>query len=45
MKDGVMIHSSDDEAWKQLNRECSQSLMEPRNMRRDLFIDEFNPFG
>jgi hypothetical protein len=45
MKDGVMIHSYDDEAWKQLNREHNQSLMEPHNMRRDLFIDEFNPFG
>ena len=41
---GVMIHSFDDKAWKQFNRERSQSLMEPRNMRHDLFIDEFNPF-
>jgi len=45
INDGVMIHFSDDEVWKQLNRERSQSLIEPRNMRRDLFIDEFNPFG
>jgi len=43
--DGVMVHPSNDEAWKHFNNVYPHFSTEPRNMRLGLCIDRFNPFG
>jgi hypothetical protein len=43
--DGVMVHPSDDEAWKHFNSVHPHFSAELRNVRLGLCIDGFNPFG
>jgi hypothetical protein len=43
--DGVMVHSSDGEAWKHFNSVHPHFSAEVRNMHLGLCTDGFNPFG
>jgi len=43
--DGLMVHPSNGEAWKQFNNMHPHFLVESRNMRLRLCTDGFNPFG
>jgi hypothetical protein len=42
---GVMVHPSNGEAWKQFNSVHPYFSVESRNVRLGLCTDEFNPFG
>jgi len=42
--DGVMVHSSDGEAWKHFNSVHPHFSVESRNVRLGLRTDGFNPF-
>jgi hypothetical protein len=42
--DGVMVHPSDDEAWKHFNNVYPHFSAELRNMRLRLCTNKFNPF-
>jgi hypothetical protein len=43
--DGVMVHPSDDEAWKHFNSVHPHFLVESRNVHLGLCTDGFNSFG
>jgi hypothetical protein len=43
--DGVMVHPSNDEAWKRFNSVHPHFSVESRNVRLGLCTDGFNPFG
>jgi len=43
--DGVMVHPSDDEAWKHFNSVHPHFLVESRNVHLGLCTDRFNSFG
>jgi hypothetical protein len=43
--DGVMVHPSDNEAWKYFNSVHPHFSTESRNVRPGLCTDGFNPFG
>ncbi|VVA40424.1 PREDICTED: transposase, partial [Prunus dulcis] len=45
VKDGVLRHPADSEAWKSFNQIHESFGMEPRNVRLGLATDGFNPFG
>ncbi|XP_020426545.1 uncharacterized protein LOC109950821 [Prunus persica] len=45
VKDGVLRHPADYEAWKSFNQIHESFGMEPRNVRLGLATDGFNPFG
>ncbi|XP_034202728.1 uncharacterized protein LOC117617460 [Prunus dulcis] len=45
VKDGVLRHPADSEAWKSFNQIHESFGMEPRNVRLGLAKDGFNPFG
>jgi hypothetical protein len=43
--DELMVHPSDGDAWKALNMFDPNFVAEPRNVRIDLVVDGFTPFG
>jgi len=43
--DGVMVHRSDNKAWKHFNSVLPHFSAESRNVRLGLCTDGFNPFG
>jgi len=43
--DGVMVHPSDDEAWKHFNRVHPYLSAQSRNVCLGLYTDRFNIFG
>ncbi|XP_021831746.1 uncharacterized protein LOC110771708 [Prunus avium] len=45
VKDGVLRHPADSEAWKSFNQIHESFGVEPRNVRLGLATDGFNPFG
>ena len=45
MKDGVLRHLADSEAWKAFDHLHQSFACEPRNVRFGLPSDGFNPFG
>ncbi|XP_012847795.1 PREDICTED: uncharacterized protein LOC105967723 [Erythranthe guttata] len=44
-EEGKMIHPSDSEAWKDLDKQYPWFAQDPRNVRLGLATDGFNPFG
>ncbi|KAH9668232.1 hypothetical protein KPL70_021335 [Citrus sinensis] len=45
VKEGILRHPADGEAWKEFDRLYPWFVQEPRNVRMGLATDGFNPFG
>ena len=45
IKEGVLMHPADGEAWKHFDEKFPTFAAEPRNVRLGLATDGFNPFG
>jgi hypothetical protein len=45
IKDGVLWHPADGEAWKAFNSSYPNFALDLRNVRLGLASDGFNPFG
>ncbi|XP_052189903.1 uncharacterized protein LOC127799721 [Diospyros lotus] len=45
VKDGLLRHPADSEAWKKLDEHYPLFSIEPRNVRLGMESDGFNPFG
>src|SRR4051812_32075815 len=44
-ENGVLIHPVDGQAWKTFDQRYPTFAADPRNVRRGLATDGFNPFG
>ena len=45
MKDGLLRHPTDCEAWKTFDQTHESFALDPQNVRLGLATDGFNPFG
>ncbi|XP_020082175.1 uncharacterized protein LOC109705809 [Ananas comosus] len=45
IKDGILRHSADSEAWKNFDSRYPEFAIDPRNVRLGLATDGFNPYG